>query len=141
MVIAATVESPYSASDDETRIRNQRYSILALEWVTRKSEAAYASHLQNTLHAQHNADVGRPLCPDNCDAKYNVVSRDAAIELTMEMRTRMDKGYFFMDFGESRGMKAARDYLTVRGIPCEDVQLASSPYWQRWMRDCGVVAE
>ena len=53
--------------------------------------------------------------------------RDEAIARSMALRAKMDVGLFFLDLGESSGMRAAREFLAEHKIQCVDVILADDP--------------
>lgn len=138
MVKRASVESPYSWKTPDEKKRNLKYVMTAVEWLRRKGFAPYASHLIDTTHAQHYIDTGSPYVADNCDVKYNVLGRDAAIESSMAFRECCNAAYFFVDFGMTGGMKAALDFFKERNVPCVEVKLAEE--WPLTMKARGLVA-
>lgn len=65
-----------------------------------------------------------PRCKDfyvsDYDHKWNVWSRDGAIETSQRMRHRCDKTVFYTDRGWSNGMRAAKKYCQIHGLPYEE---------------------
>jgi hypothetical protein len=137
----ASIESPYFGLTPVLQRRNTRYAMLASQWAVQHGYAPYASHLIQTSHCLHDEDHGSPYVADHgagqhaaphtigaADAdRYTVVGRDAAIALSHEVRRKMDIALFFVDFGESSGMKAARAVFIEAGIPILEIRLADDP--------------
>lgn len=135
----ATVESPFSSPTPMGRINNIKYAMLACEFLSKKGIAPYASHLINTMHVNRYTTHADPFVGDACDDKYHIVGRDKAIELTNEIRNRLDAGYFFIDFGESSGMKIARELLEKLGKPIIEVRLLDLPVWKERLQRENVI--
>lgn len=105
------IESPYSGDID----RNVRYLQLAmLETGVIYGQLAYASHSYMTQHPLHKNYF---VCDYN--PKWDVLTRDQAIEMSQRMRHRCDQTIFYTDLGWSSGMKAALKY-------CRDHNLSYS---------------
>jgi hypothetical protein len=97
--------------------------------------------LIQTTHAQHYADKQTPYVSDDPDCTYRVVGRDKALETSHAWRRVADEGLFFMDFGESAGMTAARHVFVNNGIPMKDMRLADSAHWRDRMIACGCLVD
>lgn len=114
------IESPYHNDDHKLLKRNICYAILALkDATTNYGNAAYASHLLNTqfvLNGSHYY-VG-----DDVADKFSV-GREAVISITHAIRMKSDKIVFYVDFGYSRGMLAAKNVALENGIPIEERRL------------------
>ena len=76
------------------------YAMAAQEWAVRQGYAPYASHLIQTTHA--------------------------ALELSNQIRIRMDVGLFFVDYGYSSGMHMAKELFEKAGKETEEVRLATA---------------
>lgn len=134
----ATVESPYSSDNAIGIINNVKYAMIACEYLSKKGIAPYASHLINTTHVDKYTTYFDPYVMDD-SKKYHIIGREMALELTNEIRKKMDAGYFFVDFGESNGMKIARDLLVKHNIPIIEVKLLDFPHWKSRLEKSGVV--
>jgi hypothetical protein len=112
-----SIESPYNNKDPEILNRNINYAILALKDSCKNyNNAAYAAHLLNTQYVkagQHN------YVSDDIYDEFGV-GREKAIELTHAIRLKADKIVFYIDFGYSSGMLAAKDLAVKYNIPWEE---------------------
>ena len=109
------IESPYSGNID----RNIRYlSLCGFDSGILHDECAYASHGWMTQH---------PRCKkyfvSDYDTKWDVLTRDQAIERSQRMRIRCDKTIFYTDLGWSSGMKSAKQYCIDNKLPFEEREL------------------
>jgi len=109
------IESPYSGDID----RNVRYLQLAmLETGGIYNQLPYASHSYMTQHPLHKNYF---VCDYN--PKWDVLTRDKAINMSQRMRNRCDKTVFYTDLGWSSGMKAALQFCKDNGLPYEERKL------------------
>ena len=76
-------------------------------------EMPYASHSCMTQH---------PRCKNFYDKKWNVLTRDGAIEASQCMRLRCDKTVFYMDRGWSSGMQAAEVFCKERKLNVKELE-------------------
>jgi hypothetical protein len=109
--IVVMVESPYSGDIP----RNIRYLQLCHIDAAKRNEIPYSSHSYMTQH---------PLAkdffvPDDND-KWDILTRDVAINQSQVIRWRCDMSVFYTDRGWSRGMIAARDYCQRHGLAYEE---------------------
>lgn len=109
------IESPYSGDID----RNIRYLNLCIaDAGLLRNEVSYASHLAMTQH---------PRCKkfyvSDFVEKWNVLTREQAIDASQRVRRRCDKTVFYTDLGWSGGMNAAKFYCTLHGLPQEERKL------------------
>lgn len=103
------IESPYSGDID----RNMRYLALCMaDAALLFDECPYASHGLMTQHPRAKATF-----VSDYDAKWNVVTRDGAIEMSHRIRHRSDRTVFYVDRGWSRGMLAAKEYCEANNLP------------------------
>lgn len=115
--LVVSVESPYNNADPKLLKRNINYAIMAVKDSTRNyGNAAYASHLLNTQYVE-----GGEHCylSDDVDDKFDL-SREQVIAITHALRKKADKIVFYVDFGYSGGMLAAKDLASRYGIPIEE---------------------
>jgi hypothetical protein len=123
MPVCASIESPYSAPTAMLRKRNQLYAMAAQEWAVRLGYAPYASHLIQTTHAKHWIDTGSPYVSDSSD-EYAVIGRQAALELSNQLRDKMDICLLFTDYGYSSGMRMAKERFEKAGKEVREVELS-----------------
>ena len=102
------VESPYSGNTD----LHVRYLMLCHLDAAARNEMPVSTHNCMTQH---------PMCqtyyvPDN-HAKWDVLTRERAIDMGQALRLRCDETIFYEDMGWSSGMNAALEY-------CKKHQLA-----------------
>ena len=104
------VESPCSGDVD----RNLRYLMLCGIDAFARGEMPVATHSFMTAHpaATHY------FVSDYAD-QWDVFSRGEAIQRGQMLRHRCDRTVFYVDFGMSRGMKAAMQYCTDNNLPYE----------------------
>lgn len=117
------IESPYSGDID----RNVRYLLLCMtDAGLLHNELPYASHCYMTQH---------PRCKNfyvsDYDKKWDVWTRETAIESSQRMRHRCDKTVFYTDRGWSRGMQAAKAYCQSHGLPFEERRLHTEALAER----------
>jgi hypothetical protein len=105
------IESPYSGDID----RNIRYLALCCFDAALKDECPYASHGLMTQH---------PRCKNffvsDYDKKWDVLTREQAIDMAQRIRRRTDKTVFYTDLGWSSGMKAAKEFCEKNFITYEE---------------------
>lgn len=115
-----SIESPYNNADPNLLKRNINYAILAVKDATKNyNNAAYAAHLLNTQYVQ---DGEHGYLSDDVRDKFGV-GRDKVIEITHLIRLRADKIVFYVDFGYSSGMLAAKELAEKNGILTEERRL------------------
>jgi hypothetical protein len=106
------IESPYSGDID----RNIRYLHIAMsDSGVLHNECPYASHAYMTQHPR-----AKNYFVSDYDNKWNILTRESAIERSQEMRRRCNKTVFYTDRGWSRGMKDAKDYCIKNNLPYEE---------------------
>ena len=109
------IESPYSGHID----RNIRYlALCGYDAALLHDECPYASHGWMTQHPRC-----KTLFVSDYDAKWDVLTRDAAIEMSQRIRRRCDKTVFYTDLGWSTGMEAARQFCVDNDLPFEERKL------------------
>ena len=104
------IETPYSNDID----RNVRYLMLCGFDAAARHELGVSTHGSMTQH---------PACktyfvPDG-DPKWDVLTRDGAIELGQALRMAAKKTVFYEDLGWSRGMKAGMQFCVENKLPFE----------------------
>jgi len=105
------IETPYSGDID----RNVRYLLLCMaEAGMLYNELPYATHSYMTQHPRC-----KTMYVSDYDPKWNVWTRESAIEAGQRMRHRCDRTVFYIDLGWSNGMKAALVYCQLHGLPYE----------------------
>jgi len=104
------VESPYSGDID----RNVRYLKLCKYDCWARNEMPCASHDDMT---QHPAKVD--FYVSDYEPEWDVYTRDEAINGAHALRALCAKTIFYVDLGESRGMKAGMEYCKKHNIPYE----------------------
>ena len=115
-----SIESPYNNADPNILKRNINYAILAVKDATKNyNNAVYAAHLLNTQYVQ-GGEHG--YLSDNVRDKFGV-GRDKVIEITHLIRLRADKIVFYVDFGYSNGMLAAKEVAENNDIQMEERRL------------------
>lgn len=103
---------------------NQAYAMLCTQYANIQGCASFLLHLINATHWARfithgcNNPYVADIYPD-----YYVVGRDAAIAMTHAARRKCDACWFFLDFGESFGMTAARKMCEDAKIPTRDICL------------------
>ena len=106
------IESPYSGDID----RNIRYlALCSFDAGVIHDECAYASHGLMTQHPR-----AKNFFVSDYDEKWDVLTRDSAIQMSQRIRHRCDKTVFYTDLGWSSGMKAAKKYCEEHNIPFEE---------------------
>lgn len=109
------IETPYSGDID----RNVRYLALCNnEAALLYDECPYASHGLMTQHPR-----AEDFFVSDYEEKWNVLTRDSAIEMSQRIRKRCDKTVFYTDLGWSRGMEAAKQYCIDNQLPFEERKL------------------
>ena len=109
------IESPYSGDID----RNIRYlSLCGFDAGVLHDECPYASHGWMTQHPRSSN-----LFVSDYDEKWDVLTRNQAIDMSHRIRKRCDKTVFYTDLGWSSGMKAAKKYCEKHELPYEERQL------------------
>jgi len=107
------IESPYSGQID----RNIRYlALCGFDAAIKYDEVAYASHGLMTQHPR-----AKQLFVS--DDKWDVLTREKAIEMSQRIRHRCDKTVFYVDLGWSSGMKAAKEYCIQNNLIFEKRKL------------------
>lgn len=109
-VSVVMIESPYSGDID----RNVRYLSLATLHSGTLGELPYSSHSYMTHPRAKNFFVS------DYDPKWDVWTRDQAIERSHVMRHRCDRTVFYTDLGWSSHMKAAKKYCVDNNLPFEE---------------------
>lgn len=105
------LESPYSGNID----RNLRYlALCGIETTSLYDECYYASHGLMTQHPR-----SKNFFVSDYEPKWDVLTRDTAIELSQRIRIRCDKTVFYVDLGWSSGMKMAKKYCEDHNLPYE----------------------
>jgi len=104
------IETPYSGDID----RNVRYLMLCGFDAAARHELGVSTHGSMTQH---------PTCksyfvPDG-DAKWDVMTREGAIQLGQALRMAAKKTVFYEDLGWSRGMKAGMELCVKQGLSFE----------------------
>ena len=104
------IETPYSGDID----RNVRYLMLCGFDAAARHELGVSTHGSMTQH---------PACksyfvPDG-DAKWDVMTREGAIQLGQALRVAAKKTVFYEDLGWSRGMKAGIEFCVKQGLEYE----------------------
>lgn len=106
------VESPYSGNID----RNVRYLLIChFDCAVVHREVPYSSHSYMTQHPR----AKRFFVSDD-EKKWDVLTRDQAIESSHIIRKRCDRTVFYTDLGWSTGMKAAKEFCQTNGLPFEE---------------------
>ena len=109
------IESPYSGNID----RNIRYlALCGFDSGILHDECSYASHGLMTQHPR-----SKNLFISDYDKKWDVFTREQAIEMSQRIRKRCDKTVFYVDLGWSSGMKAAKEYCIKNNLPYEERNL------------------
>lgn len=80
-----------------------------------QGQLPYASHAYMTQHP-----VNKKYYVSDYDPKWNVLTRDRAIEMSQEMRHRCDVTVFYTDRGWSSGMRAALQYCKDNDLKYEE---------------------
>ncbi|MEX0595350.1 MAG: hypothetical protein WD512_02540 [Candidatus Paceibacterota bacterium] len=115
--IVVSVESPYNNTDPALLQRNINYAILAVKDCSKNyNNEEYAAKLLNTQYVKAGK---HDYISDNVHDEFGV-GRDRIIELTHAIRLKADKIVFYIDFGYSSGMLAAKDLANKHNIPCEE---------------------
>jgi hypothetical protein len=110
----ANIESPYAAQSEDLMLTHILYARMACSWAIKQGYSPYASHLLYTQPGILNDDK-----PEE---------RALGFELATAMVKKCaDVSLFFMDLGESSGMKYGRELALKEGIPTEDVYLFLEP--------------
>jgi len=116
-----SIESPYHNTDPAIIKRNINYAILAMkDSVKNHNEIPYLSHLlltQTVVNKEH-------VYVDDTFTDPFGIGRDNALELTHGLRKRADKLVFYINFGYSNGMLAAKDLAIKYNIPIEERYLS-----------------
>lgn len=106
--ICVFVESPYSKVDKSTEdnrdaiLRNVTYLNWCFVDSQARGEMPVASHMTMTMHPM---SLDRWVCDYN--ERYNLLTRDGAIERAQALRKLCARTVFYMDRGMSKGMRAA----------------------------------
>lgn len=115
-----SVESPYNNKDNKILKRNINYAIMAVKDATcNHGNAAYASHLLNTQYVENGEHY---YISDDVYDKFDC-GREQVINITHALRLKADKIVFYIDFGYSNGMLAAKEIAEKHGIPIEERKL------------------
>jgi hypothetical protein len=97
--------------------RNINYAILAMKDSSKNyNEIPYLSHLLLTQTVVNNNHV----YVDDTIVDPFGIGRELALNLTNELRKRVDKIVFYVNFGYSNGMKVAQQIAITHGIPIEE---------------------
>lgn len=119
--IFVSIESPYHNADPLILKRNINYAILAMKDSSKHhNEIPYPSHLLLTQTVMNNNHV---YVDDTIIDPFGI-GRELALNLTNELRKRVDKIVFYVNFGYSNGMKIAQQIATTHGIPIEERYLS-----------------
>lgn len=119
--IFVSIESPYHNLDPLILKRNINYAILAMKDSSKNhNEIPYPSHLLLTQTVVNNQHV----YVDDTIVDPLGIGRELALNLTNELRKRVDKIVFYVNFGYSNGMKVAQQIAITHGIPIEERYLS-----------------
>ncbi len=93
---------------------------MAVKDATRNyGNAAYASHILNTQYVEGGEHF---YISDDVYDKFDC-TREQVINITNALRLKADKIVFYVDFGYSNGMLAAKELAEEHGIPVEERKL------------------
>lgn len=106
------VESPYSGDID----RNIRYLQLChIDCALNHNEVPYSSHSYMTQHPR-----AASMFVSDYDPKWDMLTREQAIESSHAIRRRCDVTLFYTNLGWSSGMKAALLHCVQHKLPYQE---------------------
>ena len=121
--ILVSIESPYHNTNPIILQKNINYAIMAMKDSAKNyNEIPYLSHL---LLTQVVINGNYMYTNDNIIDHFGI-GRDNAINLTNELRKRVDKIVFYIDFGYSNGMNIAKQIAIDNNILTEERYLPAT---------------
>lgn len=115
------IESPLRGDGSRSMAENLVYARACLLDSLYRGEAPIASHL---LHPQVLDDTVSD-------------QREMGIQAGLAWADRADLGAFYLDHGESEGMRRARDFYAGKGIPIEERYILKADDPEERCRHCG----